>query len=1723
MKRRKVRGVSPLVATIILIAVCMTSSVLVYNFLFSMGGSLASSGLVAVEEAYLYVQTDGLTVFAVTVKNSGSKPVSGLTVNLAGTDYSVALPEDGLQPGQSWSHVEYNPTPPPEGFIVGNSYTITVKATFTDGSTFSQTTLVRCMGSGGYAGQGKYMVIFIQTGLPSNTSWSVTFGGKNKSSTTSTISFNVEAGTYSWSVSSPISAGSGVRYVASPSSGSMNVPSQTSQTITYTKQYRLTIATSPSGAGSVTLNPESPDGYYDAGTMVRVTANPAAGYTFSKWVLDGADYGSDNSMEVPMNCPHELTAVFTRASYTLTIYVCKEGTTNGLQGVTVKVDGSPYQTDKSGKISIQVSYGWHSVEIVSPYTTSNSEYAFSKWNDENRDKPRSFFISSDKVVTAYLKAVQYKVTLQTSGLGSDFSGDSITFDGKNYRVYDGNPVYIWVDAGRTVSYTWKTPIYSTTSGKRYIITSTQSGSVTVNSPKTVSASYKRQFRLRVSVSPSGSGSVYLDPPKKSTTGGDYWYNVDTQVSAKATANSGYEFDYWLLDGDKDYRNPIPVKMDKPRTLEVRFKEVSYTLTIYVKREGASTGIQGVTVKVDGVSRTTDSSGKASFSVSAGTHTVEVSSPYYPRSDTRYFFTKWSDGSTKNPRTMQVPSVTSLTAYVKPQYKWTFSQSGIGGDATGNVVKVDGTDDYKRGSLPKSFWWWEGSRHTYQYYEYVSTSVDGKRYACHNPPGGTITVTGPGSKSASYHIEYRLIIEAGSGGTTDPEPRTYWYDRETSKNVQAVPGNGYKFNYWLLDGSRDYRNPIPVKMDSPHNLKAVFTKKNYAIVFYIKDESGNTISSATLVFDGVSYSHGDLAQKPMGSYSLRTGTIPNGYEFKQWETSGSVSIASPTSTSTTATVSGSGSITMRLKEKFAFSVDVNPETLGLCRGASKSVTVEVTLERGDPESVILEVISWPEDLSFSWTQKTVTPTTSLSLTITAPPSISLGRYVVYIQGSDGEEIELTSLIVYVNDFSISVSPSSGSVDRPFSGSVTKTVTVNVMSLSGSGSSMTVTLSASGVPSGVTVSFNPNPVTVSPGSTATSTMTVTVSSSAPTGTHTISITGSSDCGTSKSTTYKLTITIQKATVTFMVSGLGSDVIPLGYLDFEPPVLRVDDDYYTYSEIRYGKSFEWDVGSSHSFEWLSPIYSMRTSGKRYVWESTTGLSDKQSDTITVPADGGEVKATYKTQYKWTFDASGLGSDATGTVVFIDYTEYGGSALPITFWWDSESSHMYIYTQYVFSSTDGKRYACHNAPWNLHFSVTGPGSFDPAYHVEYRLKIEVSPSSGGTTNPSPGEHWFDSGSSVSVSATANSGYEFDYWLLDGSKDTNNPISVYMDKARTLKAVFAEIVTVTFDASGLSYYTRYRNVLCVDGIWYQGQDLPKSFSWKVGSQHYYYWTSFIYTDESSVVSGNDVRYDWTKCTGIASSRSGWLTVPSGGGSVDAIYQKWVKLTFKAIGLWEHSTGALTEPILKIDGQPVYYFDFKTGYEHTNKNKYEYWAKFGSQHTIVWQEITHTWTSYFHCYVVGIDQGYQGWTTRFWSPSQGETLTITAYSPREFTATYYTRYSYLGEATSTNNFNLTVILSGHYLFSAGADWYTTNTLDYLFRPVGLAQLHSREGTSGSWTTHASWWLPARTWQYHEAIMNVKYTSTCEVAFTITDWGVMTGVRYMFIMGIPDIADWFDEV
>ncbi|MEM3088624.1 MAG: hypothetical protein QXP20_05885, partial [Candidatus Bathyarchaeia archaeon] len=70
---------------------------------------------------------------------------------------------------------------------------------------------------------------------------------------------------------------------------------------------------------------------------------------------------------------------------------------------------------------------------------------------------------------------------------------------------------------------------------------------------------------------------------------------------------------------------------------------------------------------------------------------------------------------------------------------------------------------------------------------------------------------------------------------------------------------------------------------------------------------------------------------------------------------------------------------------------------------------------------------------------------------------------------------------------------------------------------------------------------------------------------------------------------------------------------------------------------------------------------------------------------------------------------------------------------------------------------------------------------------QLTISTTTGGTTNPSPGTYTHVNGTSVSVTAIPNTGFSFAYWLFDGQKRTENPITILMDANHTLTAHFVD------------------------------------------------------------------------------------------------------------------------------------------------------------------------------------------------------------------------------------------------------------------------------------------------------------------------------------------------
>ena len=121
----------------------------------------------------------------------------------------------------------------------------------------------------------------------------------------------------------------------------------------------------------------------------------------------------------------------------------------------------------------------------------------------------------------------------------------------------------------------------------------------------------------------------------------------------------------------------------------------------------------------------------------------------------------------------------------------------------------------------------------------------------------------------------------------------------------------------------------------------------------------------------------------------------------------------------------------------------------------------------------------------------------------------------------------------NDFSVSVSPASGSVNP--GSSATATVGTKVTS----GSAVTVQLSASGLPSGASASFSPASI----GAGSSSTLTISTSASTPAGTYSVTVTGTAG-STSHTAAYSLTVNGSTGGGTVTVSNPGNQIWFVGF---------------------------------------------------------------------------------------------------------------------------------------------------------------------------------------------------------------------------------------------------------------------------------------------------------------------------------------------------------------------------------------------------------------------------------------------------------------------------------------------------------------------------------------------------------------------------------------------------
>jgi len=181
---------------------------------------------------------------------------------------------------------------------------------------------------------------------------------------------------------------------------------------------QLSLTTNTVGSGSILLSP--PGDNYDAGTVVTLTATPAAGYQFSGWSGDLS--GAANPAAITMNGNKTVTATFTPLpppQYTLTIN--KIG---------------------SGKVTLDPAGGIYDEGTVVTLTAAPATgYQFSEWSGDlsGSANPATITMNANKTVTTTFALAPVEIVHEEMQAGSSSASATVTtaasLTGANDHLY----------------------------------------------------------------------------------------------------------------------------------------------------------------------------------------------------------------------------------------------------------------------------------------------------------------------------------------------------------------------------------------------------------------------------------------------------------------------------------------------------------------------------------------------------------------------------------------------------------------------------------------------------------------------------------------------------------------------------------------------------------------------------------------------------------------------------------------------------------------------------------------------------------------------------------------------------------------------------------------------------------------------------------------------------------------------------------------------------------------------------------------------------------------------------------------------------------------------------------------------------------------------------------------------------------------------------------------
>src|SRR5271157_6011500 len=549
----------------------------------------------------------------------------------------------------------------------------------------------------------------------------------------------------------------------------------------------------------------------------------------------------------------------------------------------------------------------YSTTVASTASPTETQYRWGSTSGLDTLQTDTLTVSGAGTITGNY-VTQYDLKFAESGLDSSAEGTivSVTVGSspavnvvQNDFPYD----FGYVDAGTTVTYAFTSPVASSNSGERFVLTTpvaTPASGFSLSGVTTVTGTYGTQYQLTLSSAhDTPTGADWYDAGSTPTIG-----MTDTAVSGGAGIQ--YVFTGWSSSDTGSYTGTDAshsVTMNNPIT-ETASWNTQYLVTF--TQTGITSDAGSNTVLTLGGSNYAYDALPAGVWVDSGT-SFSWASDVAGATGERFHFTGDDSG-------LVSPIVASGTdaATYKIQYDLKFAESGLDGTAEGTIVSVTvGSSpavNVVQNDFPYDFGYVDaGTTITYTFTTTVSSSNSGEQFALTTPdasPASGFSLSGATTITGTYKTQYLVsFIQSGSSvaptvtytADTDPTtavPFTVWVKAGTSITfAYQTTVSGTTGVQYVLTGTNV---TSPQTVNAPLTILGSYLTQYYLTLSY-SVSGGSGYSAPTFTANQLGSPYGQVLTTSATGYwfdagSSWTETNPLGGSggTERWETSQAVS-------------------------------------------------------------------------------------------------------------------------------------------------------------------------------------------------------------------------------------------------------------------------------------------------------------------------------------------------------------------------------------------------------------------------------------------------------------------------------------------------------------------------------------------------------------------------------------------------------------------------------------------------------------------------------------------------------------------------------------------------------------------------------------------------------------------------------------------------------------------